>query len=101
MIRRCKNSSSDSNSTHINTASDGHSGNSTDMINRILGLKYNRDNVHVYQNRLSKITRSDNFTIRAYVNGIEINCPNVGMCLGWNDQIINSKIEEISLKGLE
>ncbi|KAG0441619.1 hypothetical protein DMUE_0912 [Dictyocoela muelleri] len=73
---------------------------STDMMNKILNLKYNPNNVHIYQNRLSKITQNDYFTIRAYLKEIEVNCQKIGMCLGWNDQIINLKIEETFFMGL-
>ncbi|KAG0436184.1 hypothetical protein DMUE_4347, partial [Dictyocoela muelleri] len=51
---------------------------STEIIYKILKLKYNQKTVYKYQNRLSKLRQNDFHTIRAYVNEIDENCRKIG-----------------------
>ncbi|KAG0442147.1 hypothetical protein DMUE_0498 [Dictyocoela muelleri] len=73
---------------------------SNEMMNKILKLKYNHNTVHVYQNRLANIHQINFYTIRAFVNVIQVNCNKIGICLDWNNLMTKAKIEETFFTGL-
>ncbi|KAG0420575.1 Retrovirus-related Pol polyprotein from transposon 17.6 [Dictyocoela roeselum] len=73
---------------------------SNEMMNKILRLKYNQNTAHIFQSRLSNIQQTNFYSIRAFVNEIRDNCNKIGICLGWNDVMVNAKIEETFFTGL-
>ncbi|KAG0438620.1 hypothetical protein DMUE_2979 [Dictyocoela muelleri] len=72
-----------------------------EVINKVLKLKYNKNSAYKYQSQLSSISQKDYYTIRAYLKSISIAAQKLGICNGWNEEMIRNKIEEAFLNGLD
>ncbi|KAG0442752.1 Retrovirus-related Pol polyprotein from transposon [Dictyocoela muelleri] len=70
-------------------------------INLLLKQKYNHETSHKYYSRLSSLKQINYYTIRKYLHEIEINCQKLGLCLNWNNDLIQQKQHEIFFNGLD
>ncbi|KAG0420264.1 hypothetical protein EQH57_0223, partial [Dictyocoela roeselum] len=72
-----------------------------DYINALLKLKYNANSSYIYYEKLLTINQNIFYTIRKYAHEIEITCRKHGLCMGWNDSLLNQKFEESFMNGLD
>ncbi|KAG0438898.1 Retrovirus-related Pol polyprotein from transposon [Dictyocoela muelleri] len=69
-------------------------------LNLLLKQKYNDETSYKYHERLMSFRQSNFITIRKYLSEIEINCQKIGICLGWDNQLVVQKVHEVFFNGL-